>query len=98
MKRYGDPYIPDTFSLEATFEKSCVLRHLPSLDEVTFCWSETTYTDIVVVSVIPGYGDDDYIVKFPQISVKRGEFRTMSRAVGRELFNYLVREKGWIVV
>ena len=99
MTRYGDPYIPDTFPLEATFEKSCVLRHLPSLDEVTFCWSETNYTDIVAVSYSSGYGHDDrYLFRCPQIALSNGEFRTMSRAVGRELFNYLTKEKGWVKI
>lgn len=97
MKRYGDPYIPDTTPLEATFEKSCVVRHLPSLDEVTFYWSETTYTDIVAVSGIPGYWDENYVMKFPQIALRKGESRTMSRAVARGMFNYLVKEKGWVI-
>jgi hypothetical protein len=98
MKRYGDPYVPDTSPLKLNWEKSCVLRHLPSLDEVTFCWSETNYMDIVAVSVIPGYGDENYVMKFPQITLREGEFQTMTRAVGREMFNYLVREKGCVKI
>ncbi len=97
MKRYGDPYIPDTSPLEATFEKSCVVRHLPSLDEVTFFWSETNYTDIVAVSGIPGYEDKNYVMKFPQIALRMGEIQTMSRAVGRGMFKYLTNEKGWVI-
>ena len=97
MKRYGDPYIPDTSPLELNLEKSCVLRHLPSLDEVHFCWSDAI-DNMVGVTVIPGYGDDDYIAKFPQIALRRGEFRTMDRAVGREMFKYLTKEKGWVKI
>lgn len=97
MKRYGDPYIPDTSPLELNWERSCVLRHPPSLDEVHFCWSDAI-DNMVGVTVIPGYGDDDYIAKFPQISLRRGEFRTMDRAVGREMFKYLTKNKGWVVV
>lgn len=98
MKRYGDPYIPDTSPMKLTWEKSCVLRHLPSLAEVDFYWSDAVDNNMVGVTVTPGYGDDDYIVKFPQISLRGGDFRTMSRAVGRELFNHLTNEKGWILV
>jgi hypothetical protein len=53
---------------------------------------------MVGITIIPAYGTDDYVVKFPQISLRRGEFRTMSRPVGRELFNYLVKEKGWVKI
>lgn len=98
MKRYGDPYIPDTSPLELNWEKSCVVRHLPSLDEVHFCWSDAVDNNMVGITIIPGYGDDEYVMKFPQITLRRGEFRTMSRAVGRELFNYLTKEKGWVKI
>lgn len=98
MKRYGDPYITDTSPLELNWERSCVLRHLPSLDEVHFCWSDAVDINMVGVTAIPGYGDDNYVLKFPQIALRRGEFLTMSRAVGREMFKYLTKNKGWVVV
>ena len=98
MKRYGDPYVPDTSPLELNWEKSCVLRHLPSLDEVHFCWSDVVDDNMVGITIIPGYGDENYVMKFPQITLREGEFRTMTRAVGREMFNYLVREKGCVKI
>ena len=95
MKRYGDPYIPDTSPLVLNWEKSCVLRHLPTLDEVCFYWSDTKDTEMVVVSGTPGFGDFDYVLKFPQVALKRGELRLLTRAVGREMFKYL-KEHEWV--
>ena len=97
MKRYGDPYIPDTSPLELNWEKSCVLRCTTNGDELHFCWSETEDKEMVGVSYISGYGKDDrYVFRCPQIALSNLEFRTMSRAVGRGMFSYLIK-KGWVL-
>jgi len=97
MKRYGDPYIPDTSPLELNWEKSCVLRYTTKGDELHFCWSDVVDNNMVGITIIPGYGNDEYVMKFPQIALRKGESRTMSRAVARGMFNYLVKEKGWVI-
>ena len=97
MKRYGDPYIPDTSPLTLNWDKLCVLRYLPTLDEVCFYWSDTKDKEMVVVSGSPGFGDFNYVLNFPQVALKRGELKLITRAIGREMFNYL-KEHGWVVM
>lgn len=94
---YGNPYVLDTSPLELNWSESCVLRHLPSLDEVFFCWSDTIDREMVAVSVIPAYGESDYVLELPEIALKRGEVRTVTRKSGREMFEYLTKQKGWVV-
>ena len=96
MKRYGDLIDNDTSPLMLNWEKSCVLRDLLTLDEVCFYWSDTKDKEMVVVSAIPGFGDDEYVLGFPQVASNRGELRLLTRAVGREMFNYL-KKYGWVV-
>lgn len=95
--RYGHPYIPDTSPLKLNYDQSCILRHLPTLDEIHFSWSNTEAIDCVCVCVIPGYGDETYAFNVSHISfsLRRNEIRLIPRAVGREIFNYLIDNK-WL--
>jgi hypothetical protein len=94
MTWYGNPYKPDPSPVEVTLDKVCILLHLPSLDEVHYRWSETEVTDQVAVSFFPGYRD--YILNTPQVALRIGEHILISRNVGKEMFNYLIQQRGWV--
>jgi hypothetical protein len=97
-KKYGHirEHHLDTSPLILDFENVCTVQDLPTNDRVHFLWSETEKDLLKLVAI--GYRSSiSNHLKTPRLDLRNWEYRVMPREDGREIFKYLIEEKGWML-